>query len=1088
MEDKNIWLKRRIWPALAAITLVVDNMDKLWAAQPLPPNKLHRSNSSPLLFGQDSPRDDLDWTSLGGGRDVESYVRQEQKMLLCVRILANRLGFVEYNGYKVVDLSYPSLCRYVGRLEQTRAFDKHTRVLQRIRAIQQPTFGGDMLLRSLLGDYFDDTALRRGEKIRFSNLLRDMISTPTGKQRAKTLLILQQLINTGIGDIGNQYYKDKKLKVTGGDNIAYTSSHKLEIKFVPYKEMTFGQNQSQGVLLSQGDMSALLLHELTHAAHFAMGINGAGIGLFFNNDIVKPLRAAYLPDQFLRERLIPFLHRGFFSAILKEIRDSSPALLHAMSSCKSIPDVYLPLYNFIQDNRFFRNPELEFPSVDDLSTPEGIVRSNLIYITCRFLAGWDNMEDMITIIGFLPLYFGQGRRYLLIDRQNESTQLARKSGRIRMTHFDLSPVWNVFGKESEKFLQLMSSKITEFGLQIYNTRDNMPVTPMAVYGENTVSYGDPLSATEIGEGILDYIRALPYRIGGRNGVDYATIASFSSIAKGYRYQLDKSVGLACAEAGALPEALMDCILGRDIPNREEVFMELLENANIGAVLDAMDYAEQHLPQIYQNARFIDWVKGKFAEDCTRWSGSQRVGYWQFLRKTLVQDGIVIPPLSFLDGDGNIDRVLKDLTTDYGYNNEMIGAVLMYYERHNMIPQNIFAVLKEAKNGIVAICEYIKRMELRIAAERTSTFSADLVEEVKNSQKYYTKRAIEKIRNMCSPDELTEFLQTCKSVGITCDITPLVTNSIFAGQDNQYLLRALLEFFEPSVDLIKTWRTPPQTSKCYNALLEYSLSHNLQLFDQGQVLEDLNNVFQILNSDSKDGKVHSNAHATSCVLLKYANKFQMDIPDPKLIAASLLKEKGWSDNDSLEQLFLYLDRKNIQMDLSQLIVQRIDRLDSDSPIEVASILALLGGNISADLRQCVAAAVGRDLPATLETLINFSQIDGSPVLVSSLLPEFIEGKKYACISHFLEFFSEDPPTNILGDVVTLLDRQYFYAAPESVNKVITYAHEKKLSLPREQVQQYFNWLNKNCQWDHEKRDKCAKYAKEILNLSLDAGSS
>jgi hypothetical protein len=383
-----------------------------------------------------------------------------------IKHLASVLGARQgADGTRLVDISYSALCAYTSRLPMGEDARISLRNLQTCEARELCTLACTHL--------FDFSQLSGHSRVLFHETLASMTAQRVGCQRVRSLLMLQFLIDHNLGEIGGSFYKGKKIQFRKGLGNGYSQErHDLEMCYFFSLQEILISPDPDALADPSASPSSTLLHELTHAYHAMLGITGG----WRRNEgptrtCIDPVRRAYLSCPPLRERLIPLLHGGVFQDLCTEVTRRGFVLkdvceTETVTSCR----------RFLEDNNFF-----------GLSLPEEApLRSAMTHLICRFIEKWDDLDEMLTIAGFVPIIFHDGARYVLLNEQNESAQLLQESKRFRLVHGDFRIISSVFGARSVEFLQILSQAIARHGVSLYSaegeSRDSLPHSPLSAEG------------------------------------------------------------------------------------------------------------------------------------------------------------------------------------------------------------------------------------------------------------------------------------------------------------------------------------------------------------------------------------------------------------------------------------------------------------------------------------------------------------------------------------------------------------------------------------------------------------------------------
>jgi hypothetical protein len=267
---------------------------------------------------------------------------------------------------------------------------------------------------------------------------------------------------------------------------------------IPYlKRIENDGSQSPPISLTE-DLSETMLHELTHLYHYMLRLgdyNRKNAGSLTNS-----VRGAYIPDPLLRQHLVPLLNKDFFNYVLEKMQSSN--LSTDLKDNYSERLQWKNNYRFLLANKFFGNELLAMPA--ELPVEKVKIIAVLGNMICDFINGWDNFEEILTIIGFAPIRLVDGV-CIIMDRQNENVQSIRKQNRFRLTHAS-SFLLSYFKTRQREFLQIFSEAMQKHCLYIYQSQDKMPETSPEIYSSTTATaFGQGPTTSSLNECLQYYL-------------------------------------------------------------------------------------------------------------------------------------------------------------------------------------------------------------------------------------------------------------------------------------------------------------------------------------------------------------------------------------------------------------------------------------------------------------------------------------------------------------------------------------------------------------------------------------------------------
>ncbi|MDR1207886.1 MAG: hypothetical protein LBJ89_00880 [Holosporales bacterium] len=389
--------------------------------------------------------------------------------------IASVLGCFQHNGRNILDLSYANLITYAFRVTSNKS-----PVYQELQAYDDAY--GEPLFNTFM-HMFDVSKLPLLLQRRFKEFVHRMLESPTGQQLAKSMLIMQTLINEDIGLIGSSFYKGKQIRIEKGSESQYWQNHVIEIAFskgeclqIPY--ISVGDQPS-----SIEELDFLFLHECTHALRSLIGLDIVGQAI--NSPLVS-----FVENPELRTRMVPFLDGSFLAAAHKALLDTPELLskiIEAFSHGEVVENIYYlnrgggkTFYTFLQQNAKYLGiqPFLILPN-EKIDNNDAKVKLALTCLMTSLFDGWYNVDEMLAIWGFAPFRMKDGSDWLITTDENESAYNMHKYNLFRFTYRKNSQMENLFQDKYPQAMTLFSRLIMQCGLQLFPTERiferNVPV-------------------------------------------------------------------------------------------------------------------------------------------------------------------------------------------------------------------------------------------------------------------------------------------------------------------------------------------------------------------------------------------------------------------------------------------------------------------------------------------------------------------------------------------------------------------------------------------------------------------------------------
>ncbi|MDR3179750.1 MAG: ankyrin repeat domain-containing protein, partial [Holosporaceae bacterium] len=265
---------------------------------------------------------------------------------------------------------------------------------------------------------FNTMSLNDVDQGLFRARLGEMLQNYSGFQRICSILAMR-LINTimsrGVRGVsidigtegieGNAYFYSK--------NKIYVTPKVLSGYHINYYDQNNGEENA-----------STMYHEMTHFFHRM--INGILVGS--NSDFERSLRSMVVYNicnskHSLLDLFFPVLSHKKMGSIVGKIQEKLENLDKAANSTKAA--IYSIYQNVVQagfGNLLFRNDEIESLSFENLCESGRLAKA--IYLKSGCLIGdealiWSTAEEMLTIMGIVPLLVDGDKTYMLEERQNE---------------------------------------------------------------------------------------------------------------------------------------------------------------------------------------------------------------------------------------------------------------------------------------------------------------------------------------------------------------------------------------------------------------------------------------------------------------------------------------------------------------------------------------------------------------------------------------------------------------------------------------------------------------------------------------------
>ncbi|MDR2645634.1 MAG: hypothetical protein LBC04_00405 [Holosporaceae bacterium] len=397
-------------------------------------------------------------------------------------------------------------------------------------------------------------------------------------------------------------------------------------------------------------------------------------------DLTNSVRAAYIPDPFLRERLIPLLNKGFFMDVLQRMRDSGLGTDLENNHYERLKWEYN--YRFLEANQFFGNELLAMPA--ELPVEERKIVAALGYMICDFIDGWDNFEEMLTIIGFAPIRLIDGM-YLIADRQNENVQSIREQNRFRLTHA-CSFLLSCFKTRENDFLQIFSEEMQRHNLYVYRSQSEMPQTPSEIYlSTPEITFGHGPTTTSVNECLQYYLsECVRFKAVPRSEA-FCYVGDIAMYGVSIGAKITPETLKLCIKKCAWPDSVIDNFLQGFADKRSEI-MQLVEQFPDERFVQAvLNYSGKNTINLYELPEFVASIDKEIAE-CTKSSAVAKT-LWPILSYA-ADHALIIPQLH-----ANFQRVLEyfiDSRSSVG-----VAALLKYATKHNLQVGNIEDLIQKS---------------------------------------------------------------------------------------------------------------------------------------------------------------------------------------------------------------------------------------------------------------------------------------------------------------------------------------------------------------------------------------------------------
>ncbi|MDR3179547.1 MAG: ankyrin repeat domain-containing protein, partial [Holosporaceae bacterium] len=266
---------------------------------------------------------------------------------------------------------------------------------------------------------FDITLLNAKDQGLFRARLGEMLQNYSGFQRICSILAMR-LINTimsrGIRGVRIEIGDESGFSLLG--NKIYITSDVLEGN---NSDNYYDQN-------NDGENAATMYHEMTHFFHSM--INGIFFGAVTNGGFERSLESMVVYNicnskHSLLDLFFPVLSDKKMGSIVREIKKKLENLdQNADSTKKAIYPNYQKVVQAGFGNLLFKNGEIDKLTFDDLCDAERLAKAIYIMSTCiadeeKGAHIWTSGDEMLTIMGIVPLFVDGDKMYMLENRQNE---------------------------------------------------------------------------------------------------------------------------------------------------------------------------------------------------------------------------------------------------------------------------------------------------------------------------------------------------------------------------------------------------------------------------------------------------------------------------------------------------------------------------------------------------------------------------------------------------------------------------------------------------------------------------------------------
>jgi hypothetical protein len=1061
---------------------------------------LVRSNSSPDLFDtsrQPGRSGVLNFCALGGS-DVGWFIKDADKQLFALRRLEQEFGYSVINGRRVVDISYPTLRKYVAKLRETRS-DK----IEAFAEIDRVDgLSGEALWQASLAYIMDVNPLPCGLKIRFHDSFLRMVENYTGEQRIKALITLQILINEEIGNLGGAFFARKKMGIVKSEidkEAGYeTAGHKIFFEFGKIEVPFLHRNaENCDTLLTS---SSIWLHEFSHAYHYMLGLDV---------NTTNSAQAAYLADPFLRERLIPLLNPEVFNNVLTEVERSTDLYDDMITdNLETFRDN--KFYRFLADNNFLGNAALEFPA--ELTSREEKIRARLISFVCFFMEGWDYAEEMLTIAGFTPLRLNGETDYLLLDRQNENVYTTRDLNKFRLTHRVNTFFKNSFRTKARDFQNILSQAMKPVpDLFIYPPGDRMGRSPVKSYAVVPGEIGTGISEDELNRCIENFLDDSAKDKDGRGAPDvrffynrlylYVSDIVRYAVSHGLKLQMETVYRCLRQNAFTLSEAMIDQILQDQQGRRENVLVKLLKNARDCDQVNAiLDYSLKNGIELFKHHKFIKFLDNKIS------------GMFQWTPDTAERALILLYAVNNSENiqclNDNFQQVIKYFSDNPGDHSVCIESLLKYASAKGL-SLDVESLLDDSilkdKDDFIFIYKYAvaHNMPVRSFGEYIA----------KNYDNHWAVKDV---------------LKKAKILNIPINVLELVERQISDRKEGwdgylDYLNEA--DYLRPEQLLQREIR---RNGPCAGILPEYYVNNNRRLRDESFILNALTGYLKNLNSDNAekvrgllDYCIANNLeitdaeclpqcledcfkytyHSLCSPLLDYMERHKIAIPNFEEILKMSVEESFRVDQllayahatgildiqetsrklgrYGIGSLVDFANEDDVPLDLTDYINDR-----TDAGEEIESALNLVGGKIVFNADMCPERAIAADNPDALNSIIKyFASIDRA---VDVDVRHIIFERKTKCV---IKYFSghEDLPPYLVKQCIRRQTGSDRDPLPRDTNKFFEYASKKGVSIGIDLVKSYYSKVVEFYSWSPD-REKllapCRDYALKMLGTELE----
>jgi hypothetical protein len=876
-------------------------------------------------------------------------------------------------------------------------------------------------------------------------------------QRIKTLLIMQILIDNSIGDVGNTLLIGKKIKVVTNKMNGYErGEHKLHVKFRPQKANVNDDER----LIQDADLSIILLHEFSHTYHSMLGMPGEG-GKGSWDQCKSLFYESYLRDKALRERLVPLLNKEVFSDTLNALKDSETAhgaLLFPWHEVEGLE--YYAFYQFLEANEFFGNELLKFPKNDRGEVVgEEKARALLILKTCELMEEWWKAEEMLTIAGFVPLYFGEGSEYVLLDRQNEDVQMIKDGYKwIRQTHLAFKKIHD--GLDMETTMEAMLASTRNHGLFLYGDQEGMAPTSQSVYevAGASLEVGEPISVEEMSEAIMGAV--LPGQIAEMptgdelryNGCyprviresdrEYECIMSMLGYAVREGIKISDEAMKFCAATGTLRTDILDCYMkDKDETTREAKLLELLEylveaseeGSRAQATKEILAYVRDKAIKIFELDRFIDRTN-----QIVEAINPKNIESIAELLKYACENGVT-PRVD------DFQTIFEKIYAAYGSREECIDALLRYAESAGIVLDNARGLLEEPPLGSTLVSRNFKPLYEYAVRKGVARELGEYLTLYKDEALHFDKLAD------C-------ILELDRARGTTIDVRPYLKNDQNMDVFLKYLDKGLAE---EALKPLMEQRLRVE-KKFGEAELKYCLDNNLDIVSKDLVVQSLTE------------HVASDSGSNDTNLFGYINKFRIKIPGFEGLLAQAIKNEKIS---AVHGFCEYARSGQIAQDLTEQIIDKIkNRWASNWSFRWRELfLSFEGDGLTVDLERCRAAAIEVDNGSALLGILECKKKD-EQVEASDYMPGLIGGGKYDCIMKLFHEAEKEgydfTQETIESCMERALQEEKYH---DLVDSLFDYVYREDWRIRGELVVGYHTYLERERGHDKYRIEECEKYA-------------